>query len=164
MYDDVRLHVARSYTPLVHSPFYLISSFTLSNHLHLVHPLFLIPCTFISIAPFLHRPSAHYLLITCPYYFNLLSWTSCAISPTFVVHHILSFLILSSIVTLHIHRSIRISATSNLFSCAFFNAHVSAPHISDGLTTDVNTLPLVFAFISLLHNSTYTLFQFFHQL
>ena len=46
-----------------------------------------------------------------------------------------SSLILSSVVTLHIHRSILITATSNLFSYAFFNAHVSAPYTSAGLTT-----------------------------
>ena len=47
--------------------------------------------------------------------------------PTFVVPLIVSFLILSSFITAHIHRSILIFAASNLFSCAFFNAHVSAP-------------------------------------
>ena len=54
MYDDIRLHVARSYTSSADSPFSLISSFTLSNHLLLGHPLFLLPCTFITIALFLH--------------------------------------------------------------------------------------------------------------
>ena len=85
------------------------------HHRQSGHPLFLRPCTFISIAPFLHRPSAHSLLITCPCHFYLLSWTSFAISPTFVGHHILSFLILSSFVTLNIHRSILISATNTFF-------------------------------------------------
>ena len=33
MYDDIRLHVARSYTSSADSPFSLMSSFTLSNHL-----------------------------------------------------------------------------------------------------------------------------------
>ena len=61
--------------------------------------------------------------------------------PTFVVLLILSFLILSSFVTPHIHRSILISATSNFFSCAFVNAHISAPYISAGLTTVLNTSP-----------------------
>ena len=56
MYDDIRLHVARSYTSSADSPFSLISSFTLSNHLLLLGlPLFLLPCTFISIA-LLPRP------------------------------------------------------------------------------------------------------------
>ena len=100
---------------------------------------------------------------TCPCHFNLLSWTSFAISPTFVVHHILSFLILSSFLTLNTHRRILISATSNLFHCAFFNTHVSAMHISAGLTTVVNTCPLVFTFISLSHNTPDTLFHSFHQ-
>ena len=99
-----------------------------------------------------YRPSAHSLLITCPYHFNLLSWTSFAISPTFAVRLILSFLILSSFVILHIHRNILISATSNLFSSAFFKAHVSAPYISAGLTTVLKTFPLVFTFISLSHH------------
>ena len=43
MYDDIRLHVARSYTSSADSPFSLISSFTLSNHLLLGLPLFLLP-------------------------------------------------------------------------------------------------------------------------
>ena len=38
MYDDIRLHVARSYTSSPDSPFSLISSFTLSNHLLLGVP------------------------------------------------------------------------------------------------------------------------------
>ena len=33
MYDDIRLHVAWSYTSSADSPFSLMSSFTLSNHL-----------------------------------------------------------------------------------------------------------------------------------
>ena len=44
MHDDIRLHVAWSYTSSAGSPFYLMSSFTLSNHLLLCLPLFLIPC------------------------------------------------------------------------------------------------------------------------
>ena len=43
MYDDIRLHVARSYTSSSDSHFSLISSFTLSNHLLLGVPLFLLP-------------------------------------------------------------------------------------------------------------------------
>ena len=42
MYDDIRLHVARSYTSSADSPFSLRSSFTLSNHLLLGLPLFLL--------------------------------------------------------------------------------------------------------------------------
>ena len=43
MYDDIRLHVARSYLVHIISPFSLISSFTLSNHLLLGLPLFFSP-------------------------------------------------------------------------------------------------------------------------
>ena len=50
MYDDIHLHVARSYTSSADGPFYLMSSFTLSNHLLLGLPLLLLPCTFITIA------------------------------------------------------------------------------------------------------------------
>ena len=57
-----------------------------------------------------------------------------------------------------------LSATSNFFSCAFFNAHVSAPYISAGLTTVLYTFPLIFMFILLSHNTPDTLFQFFHPL
>ena len=66
--------------------------------------------------------------------------------------------------TPHIHRSILISATSNFFSCAFFNAHVSSPYTSAGLTTVMYTFPLIFVFIILSHNTLDTLFQFFHPL
>ena len=55
MYDDVRLHIARSYTSSAESPYSLMSSFTLSNHLLLGLPLFLLPCTFISVSRY-HLP------------------------------------------------------------------------------------------------------------
>ena len=50
MYDDIRLHVVRSYTSSPDSPFSLISTLTLFNHLLLDLPLFLIHCTTITIA------------------------------------------------------------------------------------------------------------------
>ena len=65
------------------------------------------------------------LLNTRPYHSNLLPCTFLGISPTFVVTLILSFLIMSSLVTPLIHLNILISATSNFFSCAFFTAHLS---------------------------------------
>ena len=138
MCDDIRLHVARSYTSSADSPFSLISSFNLPNHLLLGLPLFLLPCTFITIA--LLPTSCSSLLITCIYNFNLVSWTFFVISPTFVVPLILSFLILSSVVPPYIHRCILISETSNFISRAFFNAHVYAPHISAG-SNNVCTFP-----------------------
>ena len=84
------------------------------------------------------RTSSH--RITCQYHFNLVSWTFFEISPTFIeppfiVLLILSFLILSAFLTLYIHHSICISATSNLFSCYLFTAHLSASYTSVGLTT-----------------------------
>ena len=42
MYYDIRLHVAWSYTSSPDSPFSLMSSFTLSNHLLLGLPIFLV--------------------------------------------------------------------------------------------------------------------------
>ena len=57
VYDDIRLHVAEKglsaddvYTSSADNPFSFMSSFTLSNHLLLGLPLFLLPCTFITIA------------------------------------------------------------------------------------------------------------------
>ena len=59
------------------------------------------------------------LLTICSYQFRILSWTAIAISPTFGSSiPYLSFVILSTFVTSHIHRS-------NLFYCAFCN--VPAP-------------------------------------
>ena len=70
MYDNIHLHVAWSYTSSADSPFSLMSSFTLSNHLLLGLPLFLLSCTFITIALLPTQCSS--LLITCPYHFNLI--------------------------------------------------------------------------------------------
>ena len=68
-------------------------------------------------------------------------------SPTFIVPLILSFPILSSLVTPLIHLYTLISTTSNFFSCAFFTAHVSAPYIIAGLTTVCYTFPLTLKLI-----------------
>ena len=84
--------------------------------------------------------SCSFLLITCRNHFDLLSWSFFAISPTFLVPLILSFLILSSFLTPHMHHSIRISVTSNLLFCAFSNTHVSAPYTS--ATTVMYTFPI----------------------
>ena len=89
----------------------------------------------------------------CPYHSSLLScsffkWLSCfqiSMAP------FLSFHILSSFVTLHNHRSIRISATSNLFPCHRGNDIVSAPYIIVGLPTVLYTFSLVFVFFFLSH-------------
>ena len=90
VYDDICLHVARSYTSSDDSPFSLIYSFTLSNHFLLGLPLFILPVLSFPLHFFLRSDP---LLITCPCLLNLLSWTFFAIYPTFVVPLILSFLI-----------------------------------------------------------------------
>ena len=132
----------------------------LSSHSRFGLPLLLFPGTAISITRLPTYSSS--LLNTCPHHFNLLSSTFLVISPTFVVHLIISFLILSSLVTPLIHLNILISATSNFFSCAFFTAHVSAPYIIAGLTTVMYTFPLTLKLILRSHRIPDTLFQFFH--
>ena len=82
--------------------------------------------------------------------------------PTFVAPFILSFLILSSFVNPHIHRSIRIPATSKFFSCAFFNAHVSSPYTRAGLTTVLYTFSLI-VYFSVTQHYRHTL-PVFHPL
>ena len=126
--DDSRLHAARSYTSSPDSPFSLISSFTQSTHLFFGLPLLLLPCISIPITLFPTYSSS--LLITCPYHRILHSWTFFEI----VLPLIFSFLILSLLVTPHIHRNILIYTTSIFFSCAFFTFHVSAPFTIAGLT------------------------------
>ena len=120
---DSRLHAARSYTSWQSLLSQIV--FRTVRHLFFGLPL-LLPCTSILIALFPTYSSS--LLITCPYHRILRSWTFFEISPTFVVPPIFSFLILSNLVTPHIHRNLFISATSIFFSCAFFTAHVSAPY------------------------------------
>ena len=108
MWDDSRLHAARSYTS-PDSPFSLRSSFTQSAHLFFGLPL-LLPCTSIPITLFPTYSSS--LLVTRPYRRIPRSWTFFEISPTFVLPLIFSFLILSILVTPHIHRNSLISASS----------------------------------------------------
>ena len=125
MYDDICLHLARSYTSSSDfvQPSSLRSSF--------------VPCHF-------HRPPSYVVLLSShhmpiplqPPFLDIL----CNF-PHFRCPLILSFLILSSVVTPHIHRRIPISASSNFISCAFLNAHVSAPFTSAGLTTVLYTFP-----------------------
>ena len=146
MWDDSRLHAARSYTSSPDSPFSLRSSFTQSAHLFFIYiPLLcgvdtrygtivasmqlgrtpdspfslrssftqsahlffglplLLPCTSMPITLF---PAYSSLLITCPYHRILCSWTFFEISPTFVLPLIFSFLILSNLVTPHVHRNV----------------------------------------------------------
>ena len=155
-----RLHLARSWASSLDNSLSDKSFPMLSNHLRFGLPLLLFPGT--SIAITLLPTYSSSLLNTCPYHFNLLSCTFLDISPTFVVPLILSFLILSSLVTPLIHLNILISATSNFFSCAFFTAQVSAPYIIAGLTTVLYTFPLTLKRILRSHRIPDTLFQFCH--
>ena len=128
-----RLHLTQSCASSPDNSLSDKSLLMLSNHLRFGLPLLLFPGTSILIT--LLPTYSFSLLNTCPYHFNLLSCTFLDISHTFVVRLILSFLILSSLVTPLIHLNILISATSNFFSCAFFTAQFSAPYIIAGLTT-----------------------------
>ena len=133
------LHLARSCVSSLDNSFSDKSFPMVSIHLRFGLPLLLFPGTSIPITLLPTYSSS--LLNTCPYHFNLLSCTFLDISPTLVVPLILSFLILSSLVTPLIHLTILISATSNFFSCAFFTAQVSATYIIAGLTTVLYTSP-----------------------
>ena len=106
------------------SPFSLISPLTLSNH-----PI-------LGLALFRTFPSSFFLRsapLFSPYQFRILSWTSIAIYPTFGASiPYLSFLILSTFVTSHIHRS-------NLFYCAFCNVPVPILPLSCTASTWIST-------------------------
>ena len=132
----------------------------LSNYLRFGLPPLLFPGTSITITLLTTYSSS--LLNTCPYHFNLLYCTFLEMSATFVVPLILSFLILSSLVTPFIHLNILISATSNFSSCAFSIAHVSAPYIIAGLTTVLCTFSLTLKRILRSQRIPDTLFQCFH--
>ena len=107
-----RLHLGRSCASSPDNPLSDKSFLMLSNHLRFGLPLLPFPGTSIPITLFPKYSSS--LPETCPYHFNLLSCTFLDISHTFVVPLILSFLILSILVTPLIHLNIIISATSNL--------------------------------------------------
>ena len=142
-----RLHLGRSCASSSDNPLSDKSFLMLSSHLRFGLPLLLFPGTSIPITLFPTYSSS--LLETCLYHFNLLSCTFLDISHTFVVPLILSFPILSILVT---PLNILISATSNFFSCAFFTAHVSAPYIIAGLTTVLYTFPLTLKLILRSHS------------
>ena len=127
MYNDKRHHVHRSPTSSADSPSSLISSFTLFNHLLLCITLFLLTCTFSSIA-FLPREfsllSSHHKPVPLqPPFLNFL----CDF-PHFRYH---PYSLISDFVQLrnsaHPSYSILISAISHFFSCAFSNADVAVP-------------------------------------
>ena len=115
---------------------------------HSIQPSYLRPSSLPYISIVILPTQCFSLLTICPYQFRILYWTSIAISPTFGVSILyLSFLILSTFVTYHIHRS-------NLFYCAFCN--VPAPILPFSCTA----FPRIFTFI--FCHQTYTdSFQFF---
>ena len=121
-------YVARSYTPS-------LTVLSLWYHPHCIHPSYLRPSSLPFISIVILPTQCCSLLTICPYQFRILSWTSIAISPTFGVSILyLSFLILSTFVTYHIHRS-------NFFYCAFCN--VPAPILPLSCTA----FPRIFTFI-----------------
>ena len=107
MFDDICLHVAQLNTSSPDSPFSLISFLTLSKPSSLRRISILIAFLLTYCSP-LFTPHAHTPSTFFPGY-------SLRFPP-------LSF---SSYVTMHIHSSCRMSATSNYFSSAFFGALVS---------------------------------------
>ena len=155
-----RLHLGRSCASSPDNSLSDKSFMMLSNHPRFCLPLLLFPGTYIPITLLPTYSSS--LLKTCPYHVILLSCTFLDISPTFGVPLILSFLILSSLVTPLIHLNILISPTSNFFYCAFLTAQVSALYIIAGLTTVLYTFPLNLKLILRSHRIPDTLFQFFH--
>ena len=121
-------YVARSYTPSLTFP-------SLWYHIHSIQPSYLRPSSLPYISIVVHPTQCSSLLTICPYQFRIISWTSIAISPTFGVSILyLSFMILSTFVTYHIHRS-------NFFYCAFCN--VPAPILPLSCTA----FPRIFTFI-----------------
>ena len=101
-------YVARSYTPSLTVP-------SLWYHTHSIQPSYLRPSSLPYISIVILPTQCSSVLTICPYQFRILSWTSIVISPTFGVSILyLLFLILSTFVTYHIHRS-------NFFYCAFYN-------------------------------------------
>ena len=118
-----RLHLARSCASSLDNSLSDKSFLMISNHLAVVFLSFFSPAP---PSPSLSclRTYSSSLPSPCPYHFNLLSCTFLDISPTFVVPLILSFLILSSMVTPRIHLNILISATSKLHPY-YFNCNLS---------------------------------------
>ena len=158
MYDGICLQVARSYKSSADSPFSLMSSFTLSNHLllGLPSPLYFHFRRHPSYVVFL---SSHHMPIPLqpPFLYFLCDF------PTFVVPLSLSFDILSIFVSLHIHRSILISATSIFFLCLLQRPCLCPVH-QCWYYHCMYTFLLIYTFIFLSHNTRDTLFQFFQPL
>ena len=88
------------------------------------------------------------LLNTCPYHFNLLSYTFLHISPALGVPLILSFHILSNLLTPNINLNILISTTSNFFSrLSFVRWTCFGTYTIPGVTTVLKCFPLTLKLI-----------------
>ena len=100
---------------------------------HSVQPSSLRPSSLPSPLYFHSRHSPSYVVpslrITCPYHRNLFSWIFVKISFTFVVEEILFFQISYPVELCNFAHSSLYShyCDFNLFPCAFFTGHLSAP-------------------------------------
>ena len=152
------LHIALCVSSPALSPVLFKYRLHASFRLVFGRPLFLLP----GISAFKTFPSmcSPSLLSTCPYQFNLLSVIFLEACATLVVPRMCSFLILSFLVTPHIHRSILISVTSIRLSFLFVVAHISAPYSMAGLITVLYTFPFSFTGILLSHSTPLHFFQF----
>ena len=109
------IYVARSYTPSLTVP-------SLWYHPHCIQPYYLRPSSLRYTSIVILPTQCSSLLIIFPYQFRILYWTSITISPIFGASiPYISFLILSTFVTSHIHHS-------NFFYCAFCNVPARSYH------------------------------------
>ena len=116
-----------SYTPSLTVP-------SLWYHPHSIQPSYLRPSSLPYISIVILPTQCSSLPTICPYQLRILSWTSIAISPTFGISILyLSFRILSTFVTYHIHRS-------NFFYCAFCSVPVPILPLSCALDLQVHFL------------------------
>ena len=150
MFRMRRLHLTRSCTSSLDNSLSDKSFLMLSNH----HLLFPGPFTTITLFP--TQPYYYSLLNTCSCHFNLLSCTFLDISLTFVVALILSFLILSSLVTalIHLLKHPHFRHIKLLLLC-----FRHCPCLTR-LTTVMYSCPFTFKLILRSHRTPETLFHF----
>ncbi len=129
MFRISRIHAARSCACSPDNPFSVKACWTLSVHLRFGLPFLLFSvksCLTLSVhlrfGPlfFIFPGTSITTTLLPPCRPTIFTCTFVISSPIFVVPRIISFRILSSSVTSHIHLNIFISATSKLFPCSFF--------------------------------------------
>ena len=125
----LRLHSPRFWASSGSMSFSRMSCCNTSLHLRFGLPLDLFPGTFRSCTALPIYSGG--LLLTCPYHLNLLSWSFSDMSRTPRLPRMWVFLILSSLVTPHIHLSIFISVVWMARTCLLVTFQVSDPY--DGL-------------------------------